>query len=509
MRDRLALVIISAVSLIWGCADPAPTPATVASVTQAQAGQGAYQQVADFGANPGGLAMYRYVPPNPRPGAPLVVAMHACTQNAAAYRSAGWEPLADEFGFYVVYPEQTQLNNGAGCFNWAGEYGDPTNLRRGEGENRSIISMIEHMQAEFDIDPGRIFATGHSGGAAQAALMMATWPDVFAGGAMIAGIPYNCTTAFAEVSSCLNPGRPRAAAQWAQSVFDAFPGFAGTYPKISVWQGTADFTVAPVNGTEMVKQWTAVHGLGERADVTEQVAGHQRSVWFDADGEAVVESYTIQGGGHGTFVDPDRGCGSPGAFFVDNNICSSRRIADFFGITGEGPDVPPVQDPEPDPEPEPEPVQDPEPIQDPEPAPEPEPVGDLTIDIVSPADGAVLSGVVIIEAAVSDPTAQVTFAVNDIIIGVALSEPYTAVYNAILVGEKTITATARTAAGEQAVASIRARVGDDPGGEIPPGGEVPDGEAIPTICSAAPGAPTTPTWLLLALPLAIVIRRAR
>lgn len=504
MRYGVALAIIGAFAVL-GCNEGSTDrEATVGAVSLPQAGAGRFEQVRNFGENPGGLNMYAYAPPNAPANAPLMVAMHACTQNGPTYRAAGWEPIADRFGFYVIYPEQTGANNGAGCFNWAGEYGDPTNLRRGEGENLSIISMIRHMQANYDIDADRIFASGHSGGAAQAALMLATWPDVFAGGAMIAGIPYNCTTQFAEVSGCLNPGRPRDAQLWAQYVFDAFPGFAGTYPKVSVWQGTADFTVAPVNGTEMVKQWATVHGFGLEADAVQQVGAHQRSVWFDGRGEAMVEYYVVNGGGHGTFVDPDQGCGSGGAFFVDNNICSSLRIAEFFGLTGDAPA------PEPEPEPqEPEPQPEPEP-QEPEPNPEPEPAGGLAIEIVSPADGAVLNGVVPVEAEVSEPGAWVTFAVNDIVIGVAFGAPYVANYNAFLEGQKTITATANTADGRQAVDSIRVCVGancppppepepepepQEPEPQEPEPGELPDGEWLG--CSTAPGGPSTPVTLLL------------
>ena len=54
----------------------------------------------------------------------------------------GFEALADERGFHVLYPQQKSDNNPVGCFNWAGEYGDPANLERGKGENRSIISMV-------------------------------------------------------------------------------------------------------------------------------------------------------------------------------------------------------------------------------------------------------------------------------------------------------------------------------------------------------------------------------
>ena len=85
-----------------------------------------------------------------QPGQPQDVPLHAVALRRAqvpawcwpcmparrtpqSYRNAGWEELADEFGFWVVYPEQQSANNALGCFNWAGEYGDPTNLQARPG----------------------------------------------------------------------------------------------------------------------------------------------------------------------------------------------------------------------------------------------------------------------------------------------------------------------------------------------------------------------------------------
>ena len=96
--------------------------------------------VADFGANPGALDMYEYVPADLPANAPLVVVLHGCTQSANAMTAAGWNQLADQYQFAVVYPEQSSANNPVECFNWAGEYGDTANLVRGQGENQSILS---------------------------------------------------------------------------------------------------------------------------------------------------------------------------------------------------------------------------------------------------------------------------------------------------------------------------------------------------------------------------------
>ncbi|MGK0361480.1 MAG: poly(hydroxyalkanoate) depolymerase family esterase [Bradymonadia bacterium] len=431
--------LIVSIAILLAIATPAT--AQLATQTQGLAGAGTFEAVPDFGGNPGVLNMYRYVPsPDPGPGAPLVVALHACSQNATAYRNAGWEPLADEYGFYVIYPEQTPFNNGAGCFNWAGEFGNGANIPRGDGENQSIKTMVDFMLGAHGIDAARVFTTGHSGGGAQSALMLATWPDVFAGGAMIAGVPYDCTRNFNQVSACLNPGLPRAANVWGDLVRAAFPGFQGTYPKVSVWHGTADFSVAPANGDEMVKQWTNVHGLGEQPDATEMVDGHSRKIWRDGDGQVVVEQYEIQDGGHGTFVDPDSGCGTAAAFFLDNNICSALRIAQFFGLTDE--------------------------------APAPGDMAPPTVSITAPIDGATVMGNVTLTATAMDDVgvASVEFLVAGDVVGAAASEPWQVVWDASAVptGEYTIRAIARDAAGNTGDAEVMVHVQSDVVDDTPP-----------------------------------------
>lgn len=63
--------------------------------------------------------MYVHVPDDLEPGAPVVVALHGCTQSAQAYhQGSGWSELADEQGFAVVYPQTSSANNANSCFNF-------------------------------------------------------------------------------------------------------------------------------------------------------------------------------------------------------------------------------------------------------------------------------------------------------------------------------------------------------------------------------------------------------
>ncbi len=303
--------------------------------------------VTSFGPNPGALNMYKYVPANMPANAPLVVAMHGCTQTAADYTNVGWNALADKYKFYVLYPEQTTSNNQLRCFNWGGEFGDPTNIKRGQGENESIKEMIDQMKTDHSIDSSRVFVTGFSGGGAQTSLMMAVWPEVFAAGATVAGIPYNCTTTFSEVSGCLKPGKTLSEQEWGDRVRAANPNYTGKYPRVAIWQGTADSVVDPNNTTQMLRQWSNVHGIDETADVTDtSVNKATRREFKDGQGNTLIEVWGISGMDHGAAIDSANGCGTAAQYVLNVGICSSFYIAKFFGITGATP--PPVDAGQPD-----------------------------------------------------------------------------------------------------------------------------------------------------------------
>jgi poly(hydroxyalkanoate) depolymerase family esterase len=316
------------VVMLAGCAADEPIGRAESAL-----GAGTFEAVSGLSPNPGALEMFRYVPPSVPSGArPLVMALHGCTVDANQFRNVGWEKLADEYGFYVVYPNQSTANNPVRCFNWGGEYGDPANLVRGMGENRSLIAMIERMKADFAIDDERVFVMGHSAGAAEVAVLMATWPEVFEAAGIIAGIPYRCATTVADSFSCMSAGVDRTPEQWASLVRDAAPAPARGYPRLSLWHGTTDGIVSPVNQRELFDQWSAVHGIDATADREEMIDGYPRRTFEDERGEPILETWEITGQGHATFIDPSAGCGTVGAYITDAHVCSVARIAEFFGL---------------------------------------------------------------------------------------------------------------------------------------------------------------------------------
>jgi poly(hydroxyalkanoate) depolymerase family esterase len=320
--------------------------------------------------NPGKLKAYAYVPQGLPAGAPLVVALHGCGEKACDYdNEVAWTGLADAMRFAVLFPEQPRLNfislwptgNIANCFNWADSAGN-----RLFGEPRSIMEMTRHMVKRFNLDPRRVFVTGISGGGAMTNVMLAQFPDCFAGGAPVAGSPYGCAghassmqtdvtsnaIAIGEACMCMTGTASHAACAQMQDPVnvtpqqrgdavrkvtctsnplfgngelcpDTAPG--GKWPKVSIWHGANDPMVAPVNLIRQMQQWTNVHHLDPNAGVVDANPGTAtdpysvvHTTYADKNGEVQVETYLVKssqpfdaspGTGHVQVVDAKGGCG--------------------------------------------------------------------------------------------------------------------------------------------------------------------------------------------------------
>ena len=287
-----------------------------------------------FGSNPGALRARLYVPESYKAGGPLVVVLHGCTQTAAGYdHGTGWSRLADEEGFLLLFPEQQRSNNPNLCFNWF----SPEDASRGSGEALSIRQMINAVQMQHGTDPRRVFVTGLSAGGAMTAVMLATYPELFAGGAVIAGLPYGTARTVPEAFDRMRGhGSPSASAL--AGLVRSASSHRGPWPTLSVWHGTADSTVDHDNAAALIEQWRPLHGAPDRPASEELVEGYPRRTWRDRDGRTVIEEYRITGLGHGTPLDP--GAAHPGEtagpFLLDAGISSTRRIAGFWGIGGAG-----------------------------------------------------------------------------------------------------------------------------------------------------------------------------
>lgn len=279
--------------------------------------------IADFGDNPGRLAAKVYVPGGLEAGAPLVVVLHGCTQAAGGHEtSVGWSALADEHRFAVLFPEQRRANNPKLCFSWF----RPDHVARDAGEAASIRQMIEAMLKRRRLDRRRVFVTGLSAGGAMANVMLATYPEVFAAGSIVAGLPYGAASGVGEAFTSMSPGKSHPAPFWGDQVRAASP-HQGPWPKVTIWHGDADATVAPLNAHEIAKQWTDVHRLTPDSAVASRKGRLSRRVW----GGGLVELNVIAGMGHGTPLDARLG-EAPGPFMLDVGVSQARASLVSWGL---------------------------------------------------------------------------------------------------------------------------------------------------------------------------------
>jgi poly(hydroxyalkanoate) depolymerase family esterase len=232
-----------------------------------------------FGSNPGDLRMFSYVPAHLAPGAPLIVVLHGCKQKAVTFASdSGWLALADRSRAALLLPEQKGLpsylydaylmpgvaklwgaNNQNACFNWF----EPDDTARDRGEALSIRQMIDAMVERHSVDGSRVYIVGLSAGGAMTAAMLAAYPERFAAGAIVAGVPYGCADSVTKALQCMNPGINQSPAEWRRRVREVAGG-ERRIPPVSIWHGTADGRVVLHNWHELVEQWTAVHDVSTK-----------------------------------------------------------------------------------------------------------------------------------------------------------------------------------------------------------------------------------------------------
>jgi poly(hydroxyalkanoate) depolymerase family esterase len=282
---------------------------------------GSFEMLPEFGANPGRLRLRIYLPAAPlRHGAPLIVLLHGCGQDAATFAvDAGWTGLADRQGLPLLLPEQQEANNQQRCFQWF----EPEETWRGHGEVSSVAAMVSAAVGRFGSDRGRLFVAGLSAGGAMAAALLVAYPDLFAAGAAFAGLPVGTTGSMVQALARMAHGGPHLSREeWVEHARPlAPPGCSGPWPRLSIWHGDADQIVVPENGRNLATQWRALHGL---PDTPTLETPHHRA-WGNA-----VELWTLPSLGHAWAIGP--GGGRPSQFSVPGPIDAVTEISRFWGI---------------------------------------------------------------------------------------------------------------------------------------------------------------------------------
>ena len=180
---------------------------------------------------------------------PLLVMLHGCLQDAQALADVSqMNRIAARERFFVLYPEQSSLSNAQRCWNWY-----DTRSGRAQTEADAIQATINQVCLKQAIDPGRVALAGLSAGASMAALLATRHPARFQAVAMHSGIgpgvAHSSATAFGAMRGRRQASLPMAARPDGMHL-----------PPLLVIQGSADSTVAPINGPQAARQWAALEG---------------------------------------------------------------------------------------------------------------------------------------------------------------------------------------------------------------------------------------------------------
>jgi acetylxylan esterase len=328
MRRLRSLLAGAATALALGAAVViAASPASAASL----------QEVTGFGTNPTNLRMHLYVPDR-RPANPAVlVAVHYCTGTGPAfYSGTQFASLADRYGFIVIYPSATR--SGA-CF----DVSSAGALRHdGNSDPVGIVSMVRYVQQRYSTDTNRTFVSGASSGAMMTNVLLGDYPDVFAAGAAFSGVPFGCFAASAGDptnpsnqagwnSSCSAGQSIKSAQDWGNLVRAAYPGYSGRRPRMQLFHGATDTTLAYPNFGEEIKQWTNVLGVSQTPVLTDSPqSGWTRTRYGSTGTQAPVEGISVAGVGHSL---PLNGM--------------AEMAINFFGLNTTTPSSPPPSSPPP------------------------------------------------------------------------------------------------------------------------------------------------------------------
>jgi poly(hydroxyalkanoate) depolymerase family esterase len=248
-----------------------------------------------------------YVPHHlPEGGRALLVMLHGGTQDGDDFAAGTrMNEHAEEHGFMVAYPSQSKAANASLCWNWF----MPEHQKRDAGEPAIIAGITREIVASYGVDPDRVFVAGLSAGGAMAAVMAATYPEMYAAIGIHSGLPYGSATDLPSAFAAMRGkggSRVRRGRKSRQGAIDS--------PRVRtiVFHGDADNIVHPSNASGIIGESKAGEHI-ERAEArSADGQAYTRTVIRDQSGVAVVEDWLLHGSGHawsggsgdGSYTDP-------------------------------------------------------------------------------------------------------------------------------------------------------------------------------------------------------------
>lgn len=268
-----------------------------------------------FATGPATTAHYLiYTPSTYRAGtpAPLLVMSHGCNTRAEQQAAANlYHPLAERFGFVVLYPDNDDGLHTLDCW----RFSSPADMRRDSGDPSVVAGMTREVMGARRIDPERVFAMGMSSGGLMTSNLLAAYPDLYAAGGIMAGGPYGGSCFAAPTST------PERIADEAHAEM----GERARIVPFLVLHGDRDATVDPACGEQALEQalrtanLVVSEGASQTAPIALTAAAARRgrvadgydfdvSSFRDPDGCLIAERWTVRGMDHfwsGGTTDPE------------------------------------------------------------------------------------------------------------------------------------------------------------------------------------------------------------
>jgi poly(hydroxyalkanoate) depolymerase family esterase len=263
---------------------------------------------------------------------PLLVMLHGCTQSPDDFaRGTRMNQLAEEEGYYVVYPAQSARDNPTKCWNWF----RPADQYRDRGEPAIIAELTRHVVRVHRLDPARVHVAGLSAGAAMAVILARTYPDIYAAAGIHSGLPYGSAHDVPSAFAAMKQGSGISVADT-----NATNQALGAPVPTIVFHGDRDLVVGARNGDIVITQSMASHGdslwdAGSFGKVDKQVErgvvpggySYTRTILKDPQGRILAEQWLVHGAGHAWFG------GDPTGSYTDpKGPDASAEMLRFFAL---------------------------------------------------------------------------------------------------------------------------------------------------------------------------------
>jgi poly(hydroxyalkanoate) depolymerase family esterase len=281
--------------------------------------EGARFEERTYASEAGSRAYKLYIPSSYNGEAlPLVVMLHGCTQSPDDFAAGTrMNNLAEEQMFLVAYPAQAQSANASKCWNWF----NASDQQRDRGEPSLIAGITRQIMHDFAVEPGRVYVAGLSAGGAAAAIMGATYPDLYAAIGIHSGLACGAASDISSAFVAMRQGGLSAAGDSLRR------GGSRRFVPTIVFHGDCDTTVNPVNGDQIISQSKAAADFRTTVSRGEAAGGisYTRTVQAEENGLSMLEQWVLHGAGHAW-----SGGSSAGSYTDPRGPDASREMIRFF-----------------------------------------------------------------------------------------------------------------------------------------------------------------------------------